>query len=182
MEIKAGKILIAEPFLIDSNFKRSVVLICEHHDLGTTGLTLTKPVHVKINDLIPDFPESKAQVFIGGPVETDSLFFLHNVGDMLDGSIEVSQGVFWGGDFEKLGFLMENGVIKDNNIKFFLGYSGWSEGQLDEELEDQAWIVDEMDANYLFKVKPIVLWQTVLHNKGDRYTVIAQIPDTELMN
>lgn len=182
MEIKSGKILIAEPFLIDPNFRRSIVLICEHHDLGTTGLNLTKPVNVKISEMISDFPDSKAQVFIGGPVETDSLFFLHNVGDMLDGAIEVSQGVYWGGDFEKLQFLMENGVIKDNNIKFFLGYSGWSEGQLDEELKEQSWIVDDMDPNYLFKIKPIVLWQSVLHNKGDRYTVIAQIPDTEILN
>ncbi|MCZ2100838.1 MAG: YqgE/AlgH family protein [Chitinophagales bacterium] len=182
MKIRAGNILIAEPFLLDNHFRRSVVLICEHHDLGTTGLMLNKPIEVRIQELVTDFPESNAQVYIGGPVEPNSLHFLHNVGEMLDDSLEVCPGVYWGGDFEKLMFLMENGVIKDNNIKFFLGYSGWSEGQLEEELQGQSWIVDEMDSNYLFKTKPIVLWQTVLHNKGDRYTVLAQILDSESLN
>ncbi|HRO07248.1 MAG TPA: YqgE/AlgH family protein [Saprospiraceae bacterium] len=182
MNINAGNILIAEPFLLDPNFKRSVILICEHHEFGTTGLMLNKPIEVRIHEIVPEFPESDAQVYIGGPVETDRLHFLHNVGHMLDDTLEVSPGIFWGGDFEKLQFLMENGVIKDNNVKFFLGYSGWSEGQLEDELKEQSWIVDEVDPNYLFKIKPVVLWQTVLHNKGDRYTVIAQIPDTESLN
>lgn len=182
MDIHAGNIMIVEPFMLDPHFKRAVVLICEHHDLGTTGLLLNKPIEVYIHKIVPGFPESKAQVYIGGPVEVDSLHFLHNVGDMLDDSLEISKGIYWGGDFEKLQFLMETGVIKDNNIKFFLGYTGWSEGQLEEELKEQTWIIDQMDPNYLFKIKPIVLWQTVLHNKGDRFTVIAQIPDTESLN
>ena len=182
MNIRTGNILVAEPFLLDDNFRRSVVLICEHHDLGATGLILNKPIEVRIHEIVPDFPESEAQLYIGGPVETNSLHFLHNVGDLLDDSLEVCHGIFWGGNFEKLKILMENGVIKDKNVKFFLGYSGWSEGQLDEELQGQSWIIDDMDPNYLFKTKPIVLWQTVLHNKGDRYTVIAQIPDMECLN
>ena len=112
----------------------------------------------------------------------DSLHFLHNVGDMLDQSQEVCPGVYWGGDFEKLRFLMENGVIRDNNVKFFVGYSGWSEGQLEEELKEGSWLTEEMDANYLFKVKPFVMWQTVLHNKGNIYSVIAQMPDAVSLN
>jgi putative transcriptional regulator len=77
---------------------------------------------------------------------------------------------------------MENGVIRDDNVKFFVGYSGWTEGQLAEEMEEGSWLVDEMDANYLFKIKPFVMWQTVLHNKGDRFTVIAQMPDAVGLN
>jgi putative transcriptional regulator len=182
MEIKAGTILVAEPFMLDPNFKRSVVLICEHNDVGTTGFILNKPVDIKINELVPDFPESKAAVHIGGPVAVDSLHFLHNVGDLLDNSQEICPGVFWGGDFEKLKFLMETGVIQDQNIRFFIGYSGWSEGQLQEEMQETSWLTDEMDANYLFRVKPFVLWQTVLHNKGNTYTVIAQMPDAVSLN
>lgn len=182
MEIKAGKILLAEPFMLDPNFKRTVVLICEHGDHGTTGFVLNKTLDIKVNELLPDFPESKAAVFVGGPVAVDSLHYLHNVGDMLDNSLEVCPGVYWGGDFEKLKFLMENGLIKDNNIKFFVGYSGWTEGQLIEEMQETSWIVEDMDANYLFKIKPFVLWQTVLHNKGNTYTVIAQMPDAVSLN
>lgn len=182
IEIKAGTILLAEPFMLDPNFKRSVVLICEHNDVGTTGFILNKPVDIKIHELVPDFPESKAAVHIGGPVAVDSLHFLHNVGDLLDNSQEVCPGVYWGGDFEKLKFLMETGVIQDQNIRFFIGYSGWSEGQLIEEMQETSWLTEVMDANYLFRVKPFVLWQTVLHNKGNTYTVIAQMPDAVSLN
>jgi putative transcriptional regulator len=182
MTLKAGTILIAEPFMLDPNFRRSIVLLCEHTDKGTTGFVLNKPLDMQIHDLVGDFPESKAAVHVGGPVGMDSLHFLHNVGNMLDNTMEVCPGVYWGGDFEKLRFLMENGVIRDDNVKFFVGYSGWTEGQLAEEMEEGSWLVDEMDANYLFKVKPFVMWQTVLHNKGDRFTVIAQMPDAVGLN
>ncbi len=182
MEIRAGNLLVAEPFMLDPNFKRSVVLICENSAQGTTGFVLNKPLDVKIHELIAEFPESDAAVHMGGPVAVDSVHYLHNVGDMLDNSLEVSPGVYWGGDFEKLKFLMENKVIKDNNIKFFVGYSGWSEGQLAEEMKEDSWLVDDMDPNYLFRVKPMVLWQTVLHNKGNTYTVIAQMPDSISLN
>ncbi len=182
MKITAGTLLVAEPFMLDPNFKRSVVLLCEHNDQGTTGFILNKPLEMQIQELVPDFPESKASVHIGGPVGMDSLHFLHNVGDLLDQSQEVCPGVYWGGDFEKLRFLMENGVIRDDNVKFFVGYSGWSEGQLEEELKEGSWLTEEMDANYLFKVKPFVMWQTVLHNKGNIYTVIAQMPDAVSLN
>ena len=182
MEIKAGLLLVAEPFMLDPNFKRSVVLICEQTEVGTTGFVLNKPLDVRIHELVADFPESSAMVYMGGPVAVDSVHYLHNVGDLLDNSVEVSPGVFWGGDFEKLKFLMENGVIKDNNIKFFVGYSGWTEGQLADELKEDSWLLDEMDSNYLFKIKPLVLWQSVLHNKGNTYTVIAQMPDSISLN
>ncbi len=179
-DFKAGTLLIAEPFMHDPNFGRSVVLICEHNDVGTTGFIINKLMDVRIHKLVPGFPESKAAVYMGGPVATDSLHYLHNVGSMLENSIEVSPGVFWGGDFESLKFLMSTGVIKDENIKFFVGYSGWTAGQLDEEMLDPSWLISEMDPNYLFKTRPFVLWQSVLHNKGDKYTVIAQMPEEGL--
>jgi putative transcriptional regulator len=182
MELNAGKLLVAEPFMLDPNFKRAVILICDHGDHGTTGFILNKSLEIKIHELIADFPESNAPVHVGGPVAVDSVHYLHNVGDLLENSLEISPGVYWGGDFEKLKFLMENGVIKDNNIKFFVGYSGWSEGQLEEEMKELTWVVDDMDANYLFKIKSFVLWQTVLHNKGNTYTVIAQMPDSVSLN
>jgi putative transcriptional regulator len=179
--IKGGTLLIAEPFMADSSFSRAVVLICEHNDVGTTGFIINRLMDVRINDLVPDFPKSKASVYYGGPVSTDSLHFIHNVGDMLEDSVEVCPGVFWGGNFEKLKFLMANEVINDENIKFFVGYSGWSAGQLKEEMIQPSWLTSEMDSNYLFKTRPYVLWQTVLHNMGDTYTVIAQMPE-ESMN
>lgn len=182
MDIKAGKILVAEPFMLDSHFKRSVVLICEHETHGTTGFILNKILEFKPNELIPDFPDISALVGMGGPVAIDTLHYLHNVGDILDDSIKICSGLYWGGNFEQLKFLIENKLITKNNIRFFIGYSGWSDGQLEEELAEKSWIVDDMDANYLFRTKPFVLWQTVLHNRGDRFTVLAQMPDTISLN
>lgn len=179
-KIHAGMLLIAEPFMLDENFHRSVILICEHTETGTTGFVLNQLFNQSINKVLQDFPESKAMVHIGGPVGHDSLYFLHNVGDLIDNALEVCKGVYWGGDFAKLKFLMETGVVKDENVRFFIGYSGWTPGQLAEELDQSDWLTDEMDANYLFKTKPYVLWQSVLHNKGENYSVIAQLPNPSL--
>jgi putative transcriptional regulator len=182
MLVQRGSLLVAEPFMLDDYFKRSVILVCEHEDHGTTGFVLNKPFPASIDQLVTGFPKCEAPVFYGGPVGTDAIHYLHNVGDILDGSLEVSKGVFWGGDFEKLKFLIENKLILPHNIRFYVGYSGWSEGQLEEELTTGSWVIDEMDANYLFKTKPFVLWQTVLANRGNNFTVIAQMPDDPQYN
>lgn len=180
--IKAGTILIAEPFMRDSPFKRSVVLICEHREDGTVGFILNKPIEMKIEDLIGDFPEFEASVYYGGPVATDTIHYIHNVGDLLENSNEVTRGVYWGGDFEKLKFLVNSKLIKPENIKFFIGYTGWTGGQLDGEIEEGTWITDHMYANYAFKDGGEELWSTVLNNKGDTYTVIAQMPESPSFN
>lgn len=180
---RKGKLLVSEPFMIDGNFKRSVVLLCDHtKNEGTVGFILNKPIEMKIDELVADFPEIEAQVYYGGPVSNDSLHYVHNVGDILDNSIEVSKGVYWGGDFEKLKFLIKNGLVKSHNIRFFLGYSGWSGGQLEAEMEIGSWVIANMDSNYIFKVAPKKLWEEILKNKGNVYSVIAQVPDSNILN
>ncbi len=180
--ISKGKVLIAEPFMIDPNFKRSVVLMCEHEEEGSLGFILNKSLDMKINELIADFPKFNSLVYYGGPVQTDTIHYIHNVGDVLDESMKVMNGVYWGGNFEKLKSLIKSDLIKPQNIRFFVGYSGWSHGQLKDEMELGSWVTDNMDANYLFKVKPQVLWQKVLQNKGNAYSVIAQMPDSASWN
>lgn len=182
IKVDKGTILIAEPYMMDPNFKRSVVLICAQEEQGTTGFVINKPVQARVDQMLEDFPECNAPVLMGGPVSTDTLHYLHNVGDLLDDSVEVCPGVYWGGDFQKLKFLIENKLIQDHNIRFFVGYAGWSEGQLDEELEEGSWVTSMMDSNYLFKTKPFVMWQKTLFDKGDRYTVIAQISEEAQLN
>lgn len=177
-KLTTGNILIAEPFMVDPNFKRSVVLICDHTKKeGTVGFVLNKNLGLQVNELILEFPKFDAEVFYGGPVQTDSIHYIHNVGDILDNSTKVVDGVWWGGDFEKLKFLIASNLIEPDNIRFFVGYSGWSPGQLDNEMELGSWVVADMFANYLFKSEPDSLWQQVMKNKGDRYEVIADMPD-----
>jgi len=176
--INSGRILLAEPFMIDPNFKRAVLLLCEHHNDGSVGFILNKAIDMKINELIADFPEFESEVYFGGPVQTDTIHYLHNLGDLLEDSQKIADGVFWGGDFEKLKFLISSKLVKPENIRFFVGYSGWSGGQLKEELKYGSWVAAEMHANYLFKQKQSDLWSEVMENKGDAYSVIAQLPDS----
>ncbi|MCL4109178.1 UNVERIFIED_CONTAM: hypothetical protein GTU68_028359 [Idotea baltica] len=175
--ISKGSVLLAEPFSLDHNFRRTAVVLTEHHKEGSVGFIMNKAMDVQVSGLLSDFPDFEGKVFYGGPVATDSLHFLHNVGDLLEDSMPVTNGVYWGGDFEKLKFLISAKVIKEDNIRFYLGYSGWSSGQLREELEYGAWVPAEFDANYLFKSSADLLWEQIMTNQGDVYSVIAKMPD-----
>lgn len=181
-DVKIGNILLAEPFMLDPNFKRSAVLLCEHGEEGSVGFIMNKPLNMRVDELIEDFPEFESEVFFGGPVQTDTIHYVHNVGDLLEDSIKVAEGVYWGGDFEKLKFLISSQLILPANIRFFVGYSGWSEGQLMDEMIFGSWIIADMDANYLFKSKPKRLWSQVMNDKGDTFTVIAQVPEVVSWN
>ena len=174
--------LLSEPFMLDPHFRRAVVLLCEHHAQGSIGFILNKTIDMQINDLMAEFPDFDAEVYYGGPVQTDTLHYVHNVGDLLDDSIPVAKGVWWGGDFEKLKFLVSTKMVKPENIRFFIGYSGWSQGQLADELEYGSWLMADMDANYVFNTKPKQLWSKVMYNKGDKYEIFAHMPEAMVWN
>ncbi len=181
-EINSGTVLLAEPFMMDSNFKRTAILLAEHTDEGSLGFIMNRPVNLRIDELIDDFPELDAPVFFGGPVQTDSLHYLHCVGDLLADGQEIFPGIWMGGDFTQLKFLIKQGLVQARDIRFFVGYSGWSEGQLKDELRYGSWMTAPMDINYLFKSKPTKLWSQVLINKGDTFSVIADMPDAPVYN
>lgn len=181
--VSNGKILLAEPFMLDPNFKRAVILVCEHDNKdGTVGFIINKPLKMKVGELIADFPEFESEVYFGGPVATDTIHYIHNVGDLLEESVQIKRGIYWGGNFEKLKFLITTQLILPKNIRFFVGYSGWSAGQLKEELGYKSWVLSEMHANYMFKSKPSQLWQQAMHNIGSTFSVIAQMPEPVSFN
>ena len=183
VKIDRGTVLLAEPFLLDPNFRRSVILLTEHtEEDGTVGFVLNKPITMKINDLVEDFPEIESTVYLGGPVANETLHYIHDAGDILDESIKVSEGVYWSGDFEKLKFLIKSKLIQPHNIRFFIGYSGWSPGQLNDELVYGSWVPAEMDPNYTFKMDHRKLWNQVMKHKGGQYAVIAEMPDAAFLN
>ncbi|MBT8232259.1 MAG: YqgE/AlgH family protein [Saprospiraceae bacterium] len=184
-KISTGKVLIAEPFMTESTFSRTVIGICDHDEKeGTVGFILNKPIKVKIQEIIPDITtEESFKVGYGGPVATDTIHYIHNVGELLDESLPVTRGVYWSGNFEKLKFLINSGLVKHDNIRFYIGYSGWSEGQLlDELISSKSWMVSDLDPNYVFKTKPRKLWEQVLKHKGDTFSVISQIPNSQRLN
>jgi len=175
--VKSGQLLLAEPFMIDPNFRRSAVLLCEHDTEGSLGLVLNKLTGMGINDIIADLPPFNSPVHFGGPVHTDSLQFIHDLGELLEDSLPVAKGVWWGGDFENLKFLISSGLVEPRRIRFFIGCAGWSGGQLKEEMETGSWVVSPMDANYAFNSEPAELWSQAMFNKGNRYEIIADIPE-----
>ncbi len=149
---------------------------------GAVGFILNKPISMKINELVSDFPEINSAVYYGGPVAPDTLHYLHDAGDIVDGSVHMGSGLYWSGDYEKLKFLIQSKLILPHNIRFYVGYSGWSPGQLEDELKSGSWVVTDMEANYIFKTPYHELWSEAMKNKGGLYTVIAKMPDSFLLN
>ncbi len=181
--IKPGSLLLAEPFMGDENFKRAVILICKHDKDGTDGLLLNKPIKLRIQDLLNNFPlDFDAKLLLGGPVGTDTIQALHNQGQLLPESTKISDGVFWGGDFEQIKKHIRQGNIKTQHIRFYLGYSGWSAGQLDEELNDNSWIISEGANQAIFYTETNMLWQSTLNNMGGIYKIMANYPESPILN
>ena len=177
-----GNILLAEPFMMDSNFVQATILLTDYHHSGSVGFILNKPINMMVNDLLANFPEIASEVYFGGPVATDTIHYLHNVGELLEGSKLVSHGVYWGGDFDKLKFLIKNKMILPNQIRFYVGYSGWSPGQLEEELKTGSWVISKGDPNYVFKSSSHGLWKQVMMDKGEIYAILSEMPETTNYN
>ena len=134
-KLKKGHLLIAEPSIIgDLSFNRSVILLADHNKEGSIGFIINKPLKYTINDLIPEI-DANFKIYNGGPVEQDNLYFIHNIPDLIPNSVEISNGIYWGGDFESVKELINQRKINKNNIRFFLGYTGWEEDQLESEME-----------------------------------------------
>lgn len=176
-----GKVLISAPMLGDI-FKRSVILLTEHNEDGTVGFILNRPTELKLNELIEDFPEFDAPVYIGGPVQRDSLNFICRKNYFEDDGYEISEGLYWNGNFEKLKILIENGTIGPEDIKFYLGYSGWGPGQLEEELNLKSWYVNTLSSDLIFDNDVTLLWSKILRSMGNEYTIISTFPDDPSVN
>lgn len=182
--VKTGCFLLSEPFMWDNNFKRAAIFMTEYDKLkGSVGFIMNKPLDMNITQLISDFPDFESEVGFGGPVATDTVHYIHRIGHLLDDSIFVAEGVWWGGDFVKLKALIRSGVVRKDDIRFFVGYSGWSVGQLEEEIEVGSWVTADSDLNYIFNDSSGGdLWQDILQHKGSTYSVIGQMPDSPVWN
>ncbi|MFT5833258.1 MAG: putative transcriptional regulator [Cognaticolwellia sp.] len=178
IQINTGKLLVAEPFMLDPNFRRSVILICDHDkEDGSIGFVLNKAIDMKINDLLVTFPAFEANVYYGGPVQTDTIHYIHTLGDLLPNSVEVMDGIWFGGDFDELKKLASMELLEAKDIRFFIGYSGWSHGQLHNEIITKSWFLAEGDSNFIFNDKYFkTMWTDVLQQEGGTKSVIGQIP------
>lgn len=181
-EILNGTILIADPFLKDPNFMRTTVFICEYEPAGTFGFVLNRKENVVVGDLLNDLQNCDFPVFYGGPVQMDSLHFLHQCPDMIDGGIEITDGIFWGGNFEQVTSLILNGILKQHQIRFFLGYSGWGEGQLEGELKEKSWLMTTGNKKLVFHRDTGLIWQDAIRQLGGEYEQIIHYPIDPQLN
>ncbi|MGZ5190128.1 MAG: YqgE/AlgH family protein, partial [Flavisolibacter sp.] len=104
-----GILLIADPFLKDPNFMRTVVLLTEHREDGTIGFVLNRQYENTLDELIPEVEGHKLPVYYGGPVQMNTIHFLHRYPDEIQGGVEVLKGIYWGGDFDAVIDLINNG-------------------------------------------------------------------------
>jgi putative transcriptional regulator len=178
----AGMLLIAEPFLKDPNFKRTVVLICDHQETGSFGFVLNRDYEQTLEDLIPDLTGMNLPVNYGGPVQKDTLHFLHQYPALIPGGFEVADGIFWGGDFDlAIQFLREQKISRDK-IRFFIGYSGWMSGQLQEELKENSWLLTPALSKLVFHRKMEEIWKDSLRHMGGDYEMMVNFPVDPTLN
>ena len=185
VSIKPGKgdLLISEPFLPDPNFERTVVLLCENNEDGSIGFILNKPSLVSLGDIFDELKQVPKKLLIGGPVQQDSMHFLHRSIADIEGGTKIGEGIYWGGNFEQLKILMQNNRVDLDDVLYFLGYSGWAPGQLDEELKENSWIVSpDATANQVFDLNPELLWREVLKNMGGKYRMFSNYPTDPRLN
>ena len=184
MEIAAGKILISDPFLQDPNFARSIVLITQHNEEGSFGFVLNNNIDLSIHEALKDDKLPNYNLYQGGPVEINTLHFLHSLGSVIEPSKEVMPGVWWGADSDKALEILRKSPDMMTNFVFFMGYSGWAAGQLADELEEEAWIVSDIGSKMVFshEVDANDLWKMAMKNLGGKYAVLADSPTDPSLN
>lgn len=177
-----GILLIAEPFLKDPNFMRTVVFLCDHQEEGSFGFVINRTYEHTLDELMNDLGDLKIPVFYGGPVQMDTIHFLHQYPEQIPGSYEVLNGIYWGGDFELAIQLIKNGEVDTNKIRFYIGYSGWATGQLNDELKEKSWLTAEATRKLVFHKKADEIWKDALKHLGGDYEMMINFPTDPQLN
>jgi putative transcriptional regulator len=177
-----GKILISEPFLSDTFFNRSIVYLTDHTPQGSIGFILNKKLDLQVSAAIEGFEGWDENLGMGGPVAPDTLHYLHNLGDLIPNSVLVDGNIFWGGDIDSIREMIKTGKIKQSQIRFFLGYSGWSAGQLERELKENSWVITKVNSNIVLNSRGDDTWKRVLRSFKNKYRMWADFPDSPEMN
>lgn len=177
-----GILLIAEPFLKDPNFFRTVVFLCEHKKEGSFGFVLNRKIENTVDELMPELDGIKLPVFYGGPVQLNSIHFLHQYPDIIPGGEEVMKGVYWGGEFDRLIEALKKNEIESSKIRFFIGYSGWGDGQLSNEMKEKTWLTVKATRKLVFNENHNNTWKDSIRHLGGEYKQIINYPIDPQLN
>lgn len=184
-EPQAGDILVVEPFLREVHFRRAVVLLIDHNAQDdSVGLVLNKQSNVKLNEVLrnascrPDIP-----LHIGGPVEHGRLLYLHTLGDRLRDAVALENGLYIGGDFNDVLQYINSDEYDERCIKFFAGYSGWTAGQLAQEIADKSWAVTTLPhTEAAMTAHDSSYWQEIVTQLGNDYRAWLLCPSEPNLN
>lgn len=185
--LRPGSLLISQPFLGDPNFERSVVLLCAHSETeGSFGLVLNRLANVQLSDVLTlpggeALPAAATPLGLGGPVEPDTLHFVHQHAELPD-AVALGGGVYWGGNFGRLLELLISGELTPAEVRLYIGYSGWTNGQLADEVAEKVWIVEPDAAAKVFTLTTDAFWQAILREKGGRYRMLSNYPTDPRLN
>lgn len=173
----SGQLLVSEPFLSDPNFRKTVILLCEHEPQGSVGFVLNRLLETDTDEVIPGLLDHNFPIYYGGPVEQNTLHFVHRCGKLIDDSFPIGEGVYWGGNIELINDLIEKGEASIEDFKFFIGYSGWAEGQLNDEIEAKSWWLTSLDANIVFGENIEEIWPAAVKKLGPDFAYLADSPE-----
>jgi putative transcriptional regulator len=177
-----GQLLLDSGQLRGSFFQRTVVLVCQHDAEGAFGLVLNRPTGNNVSEMIvADLPDTLKSnpLYLGGPVQPSALSFLHT--DLFIPDANVMANLSLGHSLDSLTELGES-FSPTRKVKMFAGYSGWSPGQLEEEMKRDAWLTHPASLELVFETDPAQLWQKILQQKGWKYKLLAQMPEDLSLN
>jgi len=182
LDPKKGRILISDPYLPDPYFKRSVVLLVNHNEDGSLGFILNKTLEVNLNETELNINDQEHKIYFGGPVQSSDLFYIHKMGDEIEGSVEIKDGIFWGGEFAGIEDKLKSGGILENDIRFFIGYSGWEANQLEQEIEEDSWLVVESNLEDILETNSEDLWKNIIQEMEGNISLLSTFPEDPNLN
>lgn len=177
-----GDILIAHPLLQDGFFNRSVVYITNHGSVESLGFVLNFKTDFRLRDVKPEIKNGNFPIYEGGPVAKDQLFYIHRLGNDLSDSVQIKDDIYFGGDFYELMHLIEHGKVKSYDVRFFAGYSGWAEGQLEMEIKKKHWLINKNVESGFFGNEAEDLWRLQLSEIKNTYSIFADFGNDPSVN
>lgn len=161
---------------------RTVVFLTEHKEAGSIGFVLNRQFENTLSELLPEVEGTAFPVYYGGPVQPNTIHFLHRYPDKIPGGVEVLKGVYWGGDFDAVIQLINEGKAKPSMIRFYVGYSGWSIGQLEAEMEEKTWLTVKATRKLLFHNEADEIWKDAIKLMGGEYEIMINFPIDPQLN
>lgn len=177
IEPAKGKLLLSDPFMDEEFFRRSVVFICDYNEEGSFGFIVNNYLPLNLRELGPNFPDIVAQLTIGGPIDNDNLYFIHTLGNQIEEALPITDKIYLGGNFEQLTKIIEQNPETLKQVRFFIGYSGWSKAQLEDEIKENNWVVINLPSvDELFKDKAKHTWNSYMQRLGGKFKIYASSP------